>query len=325
MKINRDFYVKLDKEKKELIEKTYYSLKGGSIQYNDFIDICKSVLDTDEYDQLFFESEETNITSKPQREETYDDRGDEKGDGREEKKKKDNIDDVMHYTGIDLKEEADNITKDLDYVGNLQNVGFDNTLNGFDDMFNVNQLTKFINSCCINRNVKITEDAVNLIFNTLYRKIRDLLDKLNEASKLRTNTGVLVRDMGVLNEHSKQLWYLNEYEKELHLKLNLKKEEERQKRKQVTEREDLVIKKRQSNTVAMAAMGIKQKSWMKHDSQKDDDINRFEQLYAQIDYQAFEKQQDNRIITVDDLIYVLEKDKRFSKSVFLLQLKFLTK
>ncbi|KAL6121653.1 hypothetical protein NUSPORA_01390 [Nucleospora cyclopteri] len=231
--------------------------------------------------------------------------------------KTENIDDIMQYTGVDLKEEADNIVKDIytNYTESFSNVDFTNSQTTHEDLFNIKAFSKYINNCCANRRVKITEDGVSLILLVIYRKIMDLLEKMDIASKVRIELNLNLYDFNIKNEHSKQLWYLNELEKLKFDKLNMQYDKEK-KKKQVQEREDLIIKKRQSNSVAMAAMGIKQKSWM-NPVEKIDEITRFESIYSPFDDKIYAGK--NRIITHKDFIYVLERDKRYNKSIFLLQ------
>ena len=72
----------------------------------------------------------------------------------------------------------------------------------------------------------------------------------------------------------------------------IKKDEDlkkKKKKKVILEREDLLIKKSQSNSVAMAAMGLKQKSWMSTDTSKgNDESNKFSSICAPFDEKAFD-------------------------------------
>ncbi len=350
MQINKEFYRTLAQEKRQLIEKAYCAFQDGGISMDDFFDVCKHVLDDGEYNNLFqdlseFETEEEQqeyinpnieinipshrIVNEPPvvenyiEERVYENRGGSRDDVKSNKTNE--IDDIIQYTGVDLKKEAENISRDIDVAQPYPTSEIGDSFDEIVNFFNIGAFSRFINTCCSNRNIKITEDAVNLIFKLLYYKIHDLIDKLSQASKIRIEVGILAHNVTAMNEQSKQLWFLNEMEKALHDKLQLRREENRQKRKNVHEREDLIIKKRQSNTVAMAAMGIKPVGWMKTENEKQDEIYKFESVYAPFDKKQFVKEMNNRVITLEDLIYALEKDKRYNKSIFLMQLRFLSK
>ncbi|KAI5177594.1 hypothetical protein PAEPH01_2484, partial [Pancytospora epiphaga] len=117
-----------------------------------------------------------------------------------------------------------------------------------------------------------------------------------------------------------QMWYLNELEKGKIERLMIKKDEDQKKKKVIQEREDLLIKKRQSNTIAMAAMGLKQKSWMNVGALKTGEEScKFNSIYSPFDEKAFDERVKNCIITMKDFLYVLERDKRYNKSIFLIQ------
>jgi Transcription initiation factor TFIID component TAF4 family len=303
----------LPEEKKTIIERAYYSAYHKEISPSEFFAICKKTLTDIEYESLFGEPPvERDSHREPHR-----DSGPLQG---KEEIKTEHIEDIMQYSGIDLKEEADNIVKEAEYNVSIMNYDEEDKNYQIESLFNISYFRDFINKLCQQRNVKITEDGIFLLFQTIKRKILDFTDKMDEASAIRSDAELNDFSFTIDNEISKQLWYLNELEKYKMDKLMIKKDEDQKKKKVIQEREDLLIKKRQSNTVAMAAMGLKQKSWMNLDNSKSsEEINKFSSIYSPFDEKAFESKIKGRIITMKDFLYVLERDKRYNKSIFLIQ------
>lgn len=309
--MNRESFETLPDNKKIIIEKAYFSAYSKEITPSDFFGICRETLTDDEYDSLF--SQNANTAQEPE--------------VQQEEIKTEHIEDIMQYTGVDLKEEAEKIVKEAEY-----NVGYEPADNKEDknlrveSLFNSGLFQDFVLRIAGQRQMKITNEAIYLIFQIMKRKILDLNDKLESTCKVRVEGALTEFNFKIENEVSKQLWYLNEMEKSLQDKLMVKKEDDQKKKKVIQEREDLVIKKRQSSSVAMAAMasmGIEQKSWMVGDGLKTaEDNSNFTPIYSPFDEKGFENKVKNRTITMKDFIYVLEKDKRYNKSIFLVQYYF---
>ncbi len=239
--------------------------------------------------------------------------------GREEIKTE-NIEDIMQYSGIDLKEEAENIVKDAEHSIGMISYENEDYNNQIESLFNPAGFREFIVGVCAVRRINITEEAVQLLFLILKRKLLDFCEKMAEAARIRTEAGLADFSFQITNEVSKQLWYLNELEKNKMDRLMIKKDEDLKRKKMIQEREDLVIKKRQSNNVAMAAMGLKQKSWMDPEASRySEEQNKFSSIYSPFNEKTFDDTIKNRTITMKDYIYVLEKDKRYNKSIFLIQ------
>ena len=309
--MNRESFELLPENKKQIIERAYYSAYNKDITPSDFFIICKETLTDEEYNSLFNES--TAIQQEPE--------------AKTEEIKTEHIEDIMQYTGVDLKEEAEKIVKEAEY-----NVGYDPVDNREDrnskieSLFNSALFQDFVIRVAAQRQMKISSDSIYLIFQIMKRKILELNDKLEKTSRIRVEGGLSEFNFKIENEVSKQLWYLNEMEKVLQDKLVVRKEDDQKKKKVIQEREDLVIKKRQSSSVAMAAMasmGIEQKSWMVGDGLKSaEDNSKFVPIYSPFDEKGFDSRIKNRTITMKDFVYVLEKDKRYNKSIFLVQYYF---
>lgn len=304
--MNREVFEKLPEHKKHVVEKAYFAAYNKEITPSDFFIICKRTLSDAEYNALFNESGTDTVQREPHQTEDI---------------KTEHIEDIMQYSGIDLKEEAENITRYAE-----SNVGFDqyDTVEDkrmkIESLFNPHAFQDFILKICMQRNIRITSEGIYLIFQIMKRKILDFADKMDAASRIRAEANLGEYNFKIENEVCKQLWYLNELEKAKLDKLMIRKEEDPKKKKVIQEREDLLIKKRQSSNVAMAAMGIEQKSWMTGDGfRTSEDSSKFTPIYAPFDEKGFDGKIKGRIITMKDFIYVLERDKRYNKSVFLIQ------
>lgn len=303
--MDREIFDKLPEEKKQILEKAYFSAYNKEITPSDFFAVCKRILTKQEYKALFKDmaSDANQIEQPP------------------EDIKTEHIEDIIQYSGIDLKEEADNITKFAEKnIGYGQYDNIEDTNSKIDSLFNPQAFQDFIVKICSQRSLKISSEGIYLIFQIMKRKILDFADKMDAASKIRTEANLSEFNFRIENEVCKQLWYLNELEKVKLEKLMLKKEEDPKKKKVIQEREDLLIKKRQSSNVAMAAMGIEQKSWMTGDGLKSsDDGSRFVSIYSPFDEKGFDAKIKGRTINMKDFIYVIERDKRYNKSIFLIQ------
>lgn len=255
MQINKEIFLNLSEEKQQFIEHAFLEVKEGNITVDQFIEGCAQNLTDYEYSNLFIQTYPQQNVNKSNDVESQEEVNDasfrhsayrkmetpeenvHEINAKKQQKNEDNIDDIMQYTHINLKEEAENIIKELCFTYN-DNISIINNQVGtcsFDALFNLKMFSKYINSCCANRQIKITEDGVSVIFLALYRKIWDFVEKLDQASKIRTETEMSDYNFSVLNEHSKQMWFLNEIEKAKYDKLNMHTEKER-KKKNVQER-----------------------------------------------------------------------------------------
>jgi len=305
--MDRSSFEKLPEKKKHIIEKAYYAAYEKEISATDFFAICRNVLTDDEFNTLFKETvvrEEPKQDTQPQ-----------------DDIKTEYIEDIMQYSGIDLKEEADNIVKESDHGSRFESYDSREDKNSrIDSLFKPLLFQEFIVRIAAQKQMNITSEGIYLLFQIMKRKILDFIDRLDAASKIRVESNLSGFSFRIENEVSKQLWYLNEMEKILEDKLMIKKEEDSKKKKTMQEREDLIIKKKQSSSVAMAAMGIEQKSWMTGDGAKSsEDAAKFIPIYSPFDEKVFEAKTKGRTIVMKDFIYVLERDKRYNKSVFLVQ------
>ncbi|KAM0681785.1 hypothetical protein GINT2_000302 [Glugoides intestinalis] len=306
--MNRASFEKLPENKKQIIEKAYFAAYNKEITASDFFAVCRRALNEDEFNALFTEVPANEENKQEQQQEI----------------KTEHLEDIMQYSGIDLKEEAENIVKEAEYnVHYEQNDNREDKNSRIDSLFNTTQFQDFVLRIVAQRQMKITSEGIYVIFQVMKRNIIALVERMDAVAKVRTEGNLVEFNFKIENEGVKQLWYLNEMEKVLEDKLMLKKDDDQKKKKVIQEREDLVIKKKQSSSVAMAAMGIEQKSWMIGDGLKSvDDTSKFTSIYSPFDEKGFESRIKNRTITMKDFLYVLECDKRYNKSFFLVQYYF---
>ncbi|KAI5149201.1 hypothetical protein ENBRE01_0762 [Enteropsectra breve] len=304
---SNDFFEHLAPEKKKVVTAAFNAVYNNEMSTAEFIKVCENILNEDEFDAIFNKAQNASGSQHS-------------AGSKKDEIKTEHIEDIMQYSGIDLKEEANMITKEAEYnisVGSYSDVDRNNQI---DSLLNPSLFREYVEKLCYSKGVEITDEAFVFMFHVLKRKLTDFVEKMAEACSVRTEAGLQDFSFRIDNEISKQLWYLNDIEKQKLDRLMLKKDDDQKKRKVIQEREDLLIKKRQSNSVAMAAMGLKAKSWMNISSNsKEDEENKFTSLYAPFDEKAFDDKINNRVITMKDFIYVLEKDKRYNKSVFLIQ------
>lgn len=230
--------------------------------------------------------------------------------------------DIIHYAGVNLKEEALHIAKEAedslpldDTKGKLYD--YRDTI---ESLFDARIYAYFLEKISKIRDIVISDDASTLIFQAAKRKILELLEKMIEQSKVRmdiSRNDYLIR---IENDRRRQMWFLEQEEKLEMDKYRQKKEgdevEGKKKwRKALQDREDLIIKKRLSNNVALAALGSQPKSWMSAGAQSTDDGSA---PYLTLFQGSDERAQKNsaRIIIKEDFLHVLARDKRYNKSIF---------
>ncbi|KAI5192502.1 hypothetical protein NEMIN01_2053 [Nematocida minor] len=230
--------------------------------------------------------------------------------------------DIIHYAGVNLKEEALHIAKEAEDYLPLEDSknkvhDYKNTV---DSLFDVRIYGYFLEKISKLRDIGISDDASQLIFQAAKRKIFGLLEKMIQQSKIRmdiSRNDFLIR---IENDRRRQMWFLEQEEKLEMDKYRQKKEgdeaEGKKKwRKALQDREDLIIKKRLSNNVALAALGSQPKSWMSAGAQSTDDGSA---PYLTLFQGAEDRAQKSsaRVIIKDDLLNVLARDKRYNKSIF---------
>ncbi|WUR02829.1 transcription initiation factor TFIID subunit 4 (TAF4) [Vairimorpha necatrix] len=289
--MNKETFDMLADYKKRKIEDAYYAASNKQISPTDFFNICKDILNPEEYANLFPRNTEI---------------------------KTEHIDDILQYSGVDLKEENEKI---MEYNLSYANDDSEDPEGQLHSLLNVKLFKEYVQRLAKNRKLLVSEDVYSLLFLILKRKLIEFTDKMDEMSKIRVDYSLLNKNLQIKNDLARQLWCLEQIEKSELEKLNLKQNEDKKtKKKNIQEREDLVVKKKLSNTVAMQALGVQQKSWMSGEEvAMNRNITKFKSIYSPYDDKNIEKKVQGRNINMKDFLCVLEKDKRYNKSVFTIQ------
>ena len=289
--MNKEAFELLSDYKKRRIEDAYFAASNKQISPTDFFGICKEILNPEEYANLFPRNTEI---------------------------KTEHLEDILQYSGVDLKEENEKI---LEYNISYANDDYEDVEGQIHSLLNVKLFKEYVQKLAKNRKLMVSEDVYTLLFFILRRKLIDFIDKMDEMSKVRVECLLLDKNLQIKNDLTRQLWCLEQIEKTEMEKLNLKNTEDKKtKKKNIQEREDLVVKKKLSNTVAMQALGIQQKSWMSgEETIVNKNITKFKSIYSPYDDKHIEKKVNARILNMKDFLCVLERDKRYNKSIFTIQ------
>lgn len=235
--------------------------------------------------------------------------------GEEQEIKPDQLHDVIQYAGVDLKEEQENIVKQTETeLG--EDLTSEDYYNSIESLLNVKMFVEFIHKITKNRNFTINEEGIYAAFLVLKRRLQDFIEDIIEASKVRVDSRRC--NVEVINDIKRQLWCLEQNEQKLMDSLKIKRDDDDKKKvkSKVQEREDLLIKKRMSNSIALAALGGSQKLWMHNEPgiMKETETP-FQSLYSPFDDKEHERKVKERTLTMQDFLFVLERDKRYNKSI----------
>lgn len=310
--MNKENFDKLPYDKKKVIESAYYTAARKEITPTQFFTVCRETLTPEEFKMCFSRH---NARDQPKEQML-----------REEDTKPDTLSDILVCSGVDIKEEEHQIIKETEHNIGYANYDYEDYNNQVSSLVNVKLFKEYIFRLCKSRSLGISEDSFHLLFLIVGRKILDLAEKMDEASKYRVEASMSEYIIRIENDLSRQLWCLEQIEKAEMDKLMIKKGDDDQKKKfkkTIQEREDLIIKKRLCNNVALAALGIQQKSWMNSEAMRsNDEKSQFNSIYAPFDEKGLEKKISDRSITMKDFVYVLERDRRYNKSIFIIQFYF---
>ncbi|KCZ76410.1 hypothetical protein H311_02592, partial [Anncaliia algerae PRA109] len=305
--INLAFLEKLHPSKKNKIRLAYESLSNGSLTTASFLEICRLTLDTEEFSSLFY-------TNKSTTQNMY----------QQEEIKTEHLHDIMQYSGIDLKQEAENITKETEEYVSYSYDAVQDRENEISYFFNMHTLVDMCSKICKGKKIAVDSEVYYLLYLGIKRKILDLFDKMISACKMRVEEELQSYVIRIDNDIRRQLWVLEQEEKKEFEKLKIERfenDDKKKLKKSIEEREDLVIKKRMSNTIALQALGRQQKSWMDASDTEivTDKDSQFKSLYSPFNEKDLEKKVNNKQITMEDYIFVMERDKRYAKSIATIQ------
>lgn len=235
----------------------------------------------------------------------------------------DQIHDVIQYAGVDLKEEQDFIVREAEFES-VSNETYEDLRGNIETLLNVELFAEFVGRILKSRGMNITDEAYYTMFLVLRRRITEFIERLIEVSKMRIEKERSGYNVDIINDVRRQLWVLEQNEQKEMESLKFKKDDDDNKKKlkkTVQEREDLIIKKRISNTIALAALGGSQKLWMNADeiSGSKDGESQLMSLYSPYDDKEHDKKVKERTLTMKDFLFVIEHDKRYNKSIITIQ------
>lgn len=303
---NKETLESLPPEAKQEIAKLTEKLKREELDYPAYKEMCQEIIrDAQE------EAEPAQPWGESRR-------------GRpplKDEQKPEYISDIIQYAGVNLKEEALQIAKEAE-VDMLQEDARGlptDTRNSVESLFDTTAYAQLVNKICKLRTINISEKALQVMFQASKRKLLDLLEKLIQHSKARTDLARNDYLIRIENDKRRQIWFLEQEEKLEMDKYRQKKDADegdgkKKWRKLLQEREDLIIKKRLSNNVALAALGSQRKSWMDAASSPEDETSPYLTLFQGSEDRA--QKGSPRTITKEDFLGVLSRDKRYNKSVF---------
>lgn len=304
--ININFLESLNPNVKNKIKQAYQMVTKSQMSPTNFFEICNQMLSPTEFSSLFSQKASTSTAYQP------------------EEIKTEHLQDIIQYSGIDLKQEAENIVKDSEsYVGYSYEAKEDHG-NDIESLMNTKAFTELVTKICRTKKLAVGQNVYHTLFLTVRRKIFDFYEKMIRASKVRVDEEIQNYIVRIDNDVRRQLWVLEQNEKKESEKLKIERfetDEKKKIKKIIEEREDLLIKKRMSNNVALAALDSQQKSWM---NAEDADViektdTQFQSLYSPFNEKDLEKKISSRQITMEDFLFVLEGDRRYNKSIFTVQ------
>lgn len=336
--MNREALLTLTHEERRIIEINYRRVLHKEITPNDFFEEAKRVLGPIKFAQLFptkhqqqsrpyhtpYTSPHEQVQYRRVERPEYENALEEQNTQKEIKTER--LQDIIEYAGVNLKEEQENFGKENALIDNSEILDEDKK-NSIDYLFDIPMIVQFVNLIANKKKLQVDDNVYHALFLSLKRKLTEILEKMTEACELRVDFYENKNTTKIENDIKRQLWVLEEVEKKEMEKLLCKKkgddedEQKKRQKKSLQEREDILIKKRLSNNVALAALGIQKKSWMINEESigKQEKKSSFISLYAPYNEKEMEKKIYNRKIVLDDFIFVMEKDKRYNKSVFLIK------
>ena len=265
------------------------------------------------------------------------------------------LQDVIQYSGVDLKAEAEMIMRH-DHFGSNVPIGKDPRIH-YEYYLNGPRLRTLISAAVMPRGiVDMSEDCLDMLALAVRRRLANVVAELVEISKHRIDMGRANYKIKIENDPKKQLWLVEQY---------LAAENERVKRgqgsfgsadalamarakmKKAEKRasEDVAVKTKLANVTAAVATGLQQKSWMMDaaalaplpdtpshgpspnaSSATPPDGTKIPLHFSQapsstpISDRDLQAQFTSRTISLRDLVYFSENDQHLRQSTFLLSL-----
>jgi hypothetical protein len=239
------------------------------------------------------------------------------------------LQDVIKYSGVDLKEEAENILRESDMLTQHSGSYSVDIYSNHAQLVNQAVFRAKIAAAMKEKGVKnVNDDVYDYMAIALIERMRHITEELIKISHQRVDHRREMFKWKAINDPKKQVWMLDKYENDLN-KPKEEGEEEPQvttegkkpkKMKKTNEKEDVAVKTKLTNSTALAALGMTRKSWMtqslpKSDTQassfKESKTNMASTTSARKHHQA---QLQRRAVALKDLILFMENEHPLRKS-----------
>lgn len=243
--------------------------------------------------------------------------------------------DVIEYSGVDLKRETDIFNKDsvkqlreyddsylFETDGDIEN-NYE-----LDELLDINLFSDYLQKLCNSRQIGIKAECIKYFFKGLKNKLSEIIEKADFASKIRTDYVKQQFNLQLkeLNDVKKQLFVLEEEDKlamaNLREKNPIELEDVIEIKPEHKEREDVLIKKKMANTLALEALGSKKTEFIDFEDESLTETKKnypLVNLFNEESINEMERKIKTRRITVEDIIFVLENDPNYEKSLFVIQ------
>jgi hypothetical protein len=260
------------------------------------------------------------------------------------------LQDVIQYSGVDLKAEAEMIQRHDMFLSQATTPSARDPRIHHDYYFNSHRLKGIVSACVLPRHITdMSEVCLDMLGMAVATRLANVIQELVEISKHRVDWPRSHFKIKIDNDPKRQLWLVDQY---------LAAESERVKsghgglgtadalaiaraKMKKTERragEDVAVKTKLANVTAAVATGLQLKSWMTDPSALSappvpDNSNEqsgvptklplhFSQAPSMtpISDRELQAQFTARTVTLKDLIYCAENDPKLRHSVFLLSL-----
>ena len=109
------------------------------------------------------------------------------------------LDDVIQYAGVDLKEEQEFITHEDEVFGD-SDANREDIHSVMDSFLNIDYFVDFVRRILMSRGMKISDDAYYTIFIVLKRRMTDFIDRLIEVSKIRIDKERTGFNIDIIND-----------------------------------------------------------------------------------------------------------------------------
>ncbi|PJF17294.1 Transcription initiation factor TFIID component TAF4 domain-containing protein [Paramicrosporidium saccamoebae] len=260
------------------------------------------------------------------------------------------LQDVIQYSGVDLKAEAEMLMKGHDSFLSAVNVptGKDPRMH-FDYYMNGARLKALVTAAVVPKGITdMNEDCLDMISLAVQRRLVNIISELVDISKNRCEWGRSRFKIRIDNDPKKQLWLVDQYlagENErvksgqggLGSADSLALARAKMKRTEKRAGEDVAVKTKLANVTAAVATGLQLKSWMtdpsalaapqpQHDASQETGPTKIPLHFSQAPSMTPIADRDmqnmfaSRCVAVKDLIYYAENDPHLRKSNLLLTL-----